>query len=367
MTDQAGGGSEKAQSSMSSGSEHFYSLVDFNGARALFAKYRPLILRGAMAGLLLGLVWLAVARPVYTAKAQLLIDPALTGVIQEGSAMAAVMDSQKIQTEIAVLESEEVSLAAIKALKLAEEPEFHAWSIKSYLPDWLVSGGSTDQDEAVRQQALLTKFRRNLSVDRVGVSYAVEINYTAADAALAAKIANGIADAYAQFQITLRSEAARVGSEWLAGRVSEIRQAMNDASRKMQERRASQNYGIGPSGASRISGGPAGTAASETMSFEELESTALTYRRVYESFLGSYMSAVQRQSFPIAGTKIITRATPPVTPSRSAVLVLAVASVLGLAGGLLLGLARDRFPNARVWDHASNVSAQLMRGRGNLA
>src|SRR5690606_13723424 len=48
---------------------------------------------------------------------------------------------------------------------------------------------------------------------------------------------------------------------------------------------------------------------------EELETTAETYRRIYESFLQAYTASVQRQSYPVSDVRIITPATAPLSKS----------------------------------------------------
>jgi succinoglycan biosynthesis transport protein ExoP len=68
----------------------------------------------------------------------------------------------------------------------------------------------------------------------------------------------------------------------------------------------------------------------------DLESAAQSYRALYDNLLQRYNLAVQQQSFPIAGARIITRATPPTVKSwPSTTTVLAA----GLVAGLGLGVA----------------------------
>jgi uncharacterized protein involved in exopolysaccharide biosynthesis len=193
---------------------------------------------------------------------------------------------------------------------------------------------------------LLKKFRKGLTVRRIGVSHAIDVFYTAGDPALAARIANEVADSYVRFQLESRTNAARVGSHWLEERLSELRHAMNAASRKMQEHRASQDYSIvrkidglpGPMDVNQAQ--PLDNARSEALTLEELESTATTYRRIYESVLQSFMSAVQRQSFPIPSAQVITRASGSLAQGRPAMLILLLAAVLGACAGAVFGWRR---------------------------
>jgi polysaccharide biosynthesis transport protein len=74
----------------------------------------------------------------------------------------------------------------------------------------------------------------------------------------------------------------------------------------------------------------------------ELESTAQSYKRLYDNFLSRYMESVQQQTFPITEARVITAATPPLSKSHpKTTLILVVCSVLGLALGLVGGKLRD--------------------------
>ncbi len=74
----------------------------------------------------------------------------------------------------------------------------------------------------------------------------------------------------------------------------------------------------------------------------ELESTAHSYKRLYDNFLQRYMESVQQQTFPITEARVITAATPPLTKSHpKTVVILMVCGAFGLAFGLAGGKLRD--------------------------
>jgi uncharacterized protein involved in exopolysaccharide biosynthesis len=322
--------------------------VDYGKLLEFFSRHHKTILKSAAIGIGAGLLYLLIAAPVYTARTQLLIDPALPNVLREQSIEPTVsMDSQQVETEIAVLRSEEVSIAAIESLNLPDEPEFNVRMWSDYLPSWAISEAKRTDAEYGRTRLVLAKFRRNLSVRRIGVSHAIDIYYTAGDPELAARIANSIASSYMRFQLETRANAARAGSLWLEERLAQLRQAMNAAARRMQEHRAVQDYSIARKSASASSAlsaqqGKTKEEQAEPLTFEDLESTATTYRRIYESFLQSFMASVQRQSFPISSGRIITKASSSLAQSRSAGLMLAFAAMLGALAGIGLCALRDR-------------------------
>ena len=123
---------------------------------------------------------------------------------------------------------------------------------------------------------------------------------------------------------------------------------MNAASLKAQEVRAKRDYRLASKveGASAVSEKPeTGVAKAPQSTLEELESTALTYRTIYESYLQAHTESVLRQSYPIANARVIARAAPPLTKSSPRVArSLAGAIVLGGMLGFGIALLREAAP-----------------------
>ena len=314
---------------------------------------------GAAAGAALGLIYLLLTNPSHTAQAQLLIDPGLTRVLREQALeQPMAMDSQQVETEIAILRSEEISQSVVTALGLVNEPEFAVTLMSDYLPDSMVSASTRAAADSERAKRILANFQKSLTIRRIGVSYAIDILYSAKDPELAARIANGVANAYMKFQIDTRTKAAEVGSEWLKGRLADLRQDMNEAARKLQEHRVSQDYSISKTGAMRNPDSAA--PASPRSTLEELESAAKTNRQVYDSFMQTYVATVQRQSFPLSNAKIITTASGSMVQSRSLLMVLAMWTLIGAA----LAAAASWFKPATSYDDLKDgVSRFVSAGR----
>jgi succinoglycan biosynthesis transport protein ExoP len=79
-----------------------------------------------------------------------------------------------------------------------------------------------------------------------------------------------------------------------------------------------------------------------SVSLRELQSTAQTYKSLYDNFLQRYMESVQQQSFPITESRLISSASRPLQKSHpQTLLVLAIASFGGMILGFGLGMLRD--------------------------
>src|SRR5262245_17569014 len=123
---------------------------------------------------LAALVYLLMAEPIYTARAQLLIDPGISNVVREQSIDSqSNLDSGRVESEIVVLRSEAVALAVVDRLKLADGPERTPGSMSrffpgSFVPGWL-SRSSPDSEDLQIANAV-AQLQKKLSVKRIGVS-----------------------------------------------------------------------------------------------------------------------------------------------------------------------------------------------------
>ena len=108
--------------------------------------------------------------------------------------------------------------------------------------------------------------------------------------------------------------------------------------------------------AQAVSGSQATDAKSVTL--RELQSTAQTYKTIYDNFLQRYMEAVQQQSFPITEARLISSASRPLRESHPKVLLdLAWRVSAGWSLGLGIGVLRDM--SDRVFRSSEQVESLL--------
>ncbi len=78
------------------------------------------------------------------------------------------------------------------------------------------------------------------------------------------------------------------------------------------------------------------------VTLHNLESSAATYRSLYDNFLQHYTESVQQQSFPVTDARLITQATRPLQKSSpKPLLVLGMATMAGLIFGAGAGMLRE--------------------------
>lgn len=160
---------------------------------------------------------------------------------------------------------------------------------------------------------------------------------------------------------------ARLGQDHLAvvnirNQMGEVRHSIFDEFKRIAEAYKS-DYDIAKARENSLQASLATTAAgSQTtntaqIELRQLESSAQSYRSLYNNFQQRYTDFVQQQSFPVMETQI-TRALPPtVSSSPKAMKILALATFGGLALGFGLGLLREL--SDRVFRTSNQVEARL--------
>jgi polysaccharide biosynthesis transport protein len=99
------------------------------------------------------------------------------------------------------------------------------------------------------------------------------------------------------------------------------------------------------------------TTSQAQVALKDLESTAQSYRTLYDNFLQRYMESVQQQTFPITEARFITQATPPGQRSQpKSLLILAISLFAGVACGIGAALIRDLLDRViRTTDQAEKL------------
>ena len=143
----------------------------------------------------------------YKATAIVLADPRDQRVtLQEDVLPAIGADAAVLESMVQIVKSDGFLLATMKDLGL--------------------SGADGEADRSKQIEAL-GKFRKKLTVERKGATYLVEISYAAESGEEAARIANGVAGAFADSQNQSRNIATVNAAKSLAARLVELRAKLN--------------------------------------------------------------------------------------------------------------------------------------------
>jgi exopolysaccharide transport family protein len=207
-------------------------------ARALWRRAWLLLLLtvGVAAATYFGLGFV---QPIYTADTRILIEARespLTRPRDDSADPSIDFDESAIQSQVEVLRSREIAESVIDKLRLTERPEFDPARSPSLIQSILVMLGVRENptESTIRQRVMDSYFER-IAVYALQTSRVIGVEFSAPNPALAAEVANAIADAFVELQQNAKRESALAATEWLQqeierlrGRVAEAEQAVAD-------------------------------------------------------------------------------------------------------------------------------------------
>ncbi len=187
----------------------------------------------------------------YTATTMVMIDPQQADIVDLKSVMQGLTtDSATVETQLNVLQSQDLAAQVMSSLSLFNDPEFNQTlqqsdsqlalkfggpleKLVAWMPDsWLIATGladeplpmaAADQDPATQQDALEV-FQKDLKVAQQGRSYVIGISFTSVDPQKAATVTNRIASLYIEGQKQLKLDTTMRASGYLADRLDSLKQ-----------------------------------------------------------------------------------------------------------------------------------------------
>jgi succinoglycan biosynthesis transport protein ExoP len=200
-------------------------------------------------GLAAGVVYVLTAPALYKSTAQILIDRSVNRFFQANKILdEPAFDDTEAFSQVYVLSSESVILPVIRSMDLAHDPEFvgnlhdsgknSSWGIRNLVK---MAKGFVGMDvnpqvepETALERIAIEKFLKQLTVDREGGSV-IDVTFASEDSIKAARIVNGLVDAYLTAISEAKSRSTKMASQLLQDRLVELKQSFLDANRALQE------------------------------------------------------------------------------------------------------------------------------------
>jgi uncharacterized protein involved in exopolysaccharide biosynthesis len=175
----------------------------------------------ALALTAVGIVLVMLVPFPYRATATVLVDPRSAQVtLQEDVLQPIGSDAAVLESMVQIMRSDGFLLTVMEKLKML--------------------GGVEDRLSEQEQLKALAKFKNNLSVERKGATYLVEISYKAPTAEEAARIANSVASEFADAQNGQVRQATEAAGRALSERLVELRRKLNTSERAVADFAAEQ-------------------------------------------------------------------------------------------------------------------------------
>lgn len=206
----------------------------------------PTMVAIVSACVILALLYLFTAAPLFTSTASMVIDTRKVQLFQQQSLLGDVaIDSATVETQVEILKSENISLAVIRDLHLIQDPEFTGnggglfGAVLGSVNALFSSTYAGSEFELMRKA--LERFEKSRTIKRLGLTYVMEISFTSRDPQKAARIANAIADSYIVDQLEAKYQATRRASVWLQDRIRELRTQASVAQKAVVDFKTAHN------------------------------------------------------------------------------------------------------------------------------
>lgn len=224
--------------------------IDLERLAAMAIRQARVVALCAAIGLALGIVYLIFTPPEYTAGTRILLDDSLTKFAEEKEATPVRMQADSmVSSQVEILKSTRLARAVVLAEKLHENEQFLnpprspvGWlkaQIKSVTGLFSSapppSATSAENAKIGKAAALL---QSNLTAERAGRSYVIDVTFKSNDRKLAGAITRAYAEAYLSDQLDANFDATQRATLWLQGRLDELRHSSQAAAMEVVRFRA---------------------------------------------------------------------------------------------------------------------------------
>ncbi|CAN7706101.1 Wzz/FepE/Etk N-terminal domain-containing protein [Mesorhizobium amorphae] len=316
--------------------------IDLETLLAAARRQLRVVLTCAIAGLLMGLAYLAAEVPLYESTARILIDKNQPSVVTKltESGSSTQLDPMML-SQVELLRSDRIGLKVVDSLGLATDRSFlsEPYSLLNTLTGSVASavrsfiGSSEEKGAPVKASAARGPDRwqafgilaENLTVARVGDSYILQIQFQSPSAEMAQKIANKYAEIYISDQVGAKDESIIRVRRALAEELETVRKRSVDAELAIHKFRTDT------------------ALTKETLvTLRQLELEASSLKSQYEQVLQQYQASLQNLSMALSEARIISEASYPGGPSSpNSLVTLAICAVLGAMIGTGVGGIRE--------------------------
>jgi len=208
--------------------------TDLAGLLGTLRRNRGRIALFALAGLGLGLVYLALAKPVFTAETSLLIDPRARKIVGEEVLQSGIgVDLAMVESQAALITSDNILRKVVRKLGLDRDVELAP-------PDIGIVGGLRTLVLGPRakmnpvDEAVLALSKR-IRAKRAQRSYIIDIEVSSSSPVQAAQIADALAAAYLEDQTAAKAAEARGASNLIDARLEEQRAEVQRAEERVDQ------------------------------------------------------------------------------------------------------------------------------------
>jgi polysaccharide biosynthesis transport protein len=214
-----------------------HSVITPADFRKILIKRKWIIIIGLVIGIAYAIFYIVTTVPQYEATARVHIDLSRSTNIGiedliEQKLSGGENSSEKLQTEIRIMQSESVVTEVINSLDLYHKPPFSAL-FKEHPYDGTLT--------PVQRYRLVNAFQEATKVIVLPNTEIVEVHFQNSDPAVAATVANSIVDAYLDRDLRSRFEGTTRVSTWLTNQLTTVKKQVEDSQKSLTDYQRQNN------------------------------------------------------------------------------------------------------------------------------
>ena len=211
----------------------------------LLRRNRWVIAACVVLGVAIAIAVSVLMKPRYEAMSDLNVHPEDSAALDLGTVgdlatgSSGLDWSDKLETQVRILESDTLAWDVISKLRLDQNAAFNKPLFGK--PELTPAGKDISTVDADRKSDLIDKFSKSLRVQAVPKSEVLEIRFRSSDPELAAKVVNTLTASYMQHNFMTRFEATMQASSWLQQRLSDLKNNVEASQQKLADYQAKAN------------------------------------------------------------------------------------------------------------------------------
>ena len=227
--------------------------IDIGALSASLWRNKWRILFGSLLLTALAFFALLMVAPRYRAETRVLIETRESVFTRPTSQQAddrQVIDQEGIKSQVEVINGSDLLKRVIEKLDLTKNAELAAGAEPSASERFLGKVGiGKNPDAPTREEYTLQAVRDRLTVYAVQNSRVIVVQFSSKDPALAASVANAIADEYVAAQQAVKSQSNEAATGWLQSEIADLTKRVKEAEAKVAAFRSTSDLLIGQNNA----------------------------------------------------------------------------------------------------------------------
>jgi succinoglycan biosynthesis transport protein ExoP len=220
------------------------AVLTFERVVDIVRRQWPLIATVVGCCLALVVAYSLTATPYYTGSTSILVDTRQAQLLSKSNdANSTLIDPGFVESQVEILQSDDLIRSVVESMNLTSDPEYVEGDLLSNIIGAVVSalGLAEPESKDFVKRMVVAAMKKNLKVERVGVTYVLTLSFKSRDPDKAARIANALADQYMVGVLEAKYQSTKRASEWLQRRSAELQQQAMDADRAVQTFKAQNN------------------------------------------------------------------------------------------------------------------------------